>query len=245
MNERYLGKAVLCAAFLLIFGGMPSAAIAQVAISPVRVDLSDDHTKDVIQISSQADKTMSYEVEIVSWSQSEERREIYSPTDDILAVPPLFTLQPGEEQIVRIGMLTDANPSTEQSYRMFITELAGPQEEVAKSTGVNMRLRLGVPVFVAPRALPVATLDHIDSRQMENQLFMQMRNNGNTHVRISEVRFHSPGASEPQGEAAAIYILAGQTAYIPVALPDSRREGKVTLVTDTLGTVEYELSAAN
>jgi fimbrial chaperone protein len=240
-----MGKAVLGTAFLLIFWVLPSAALAQVAISPVRIDLSDEHTKDVIRISSQADKTVSYQVEIVSWSQSDERREIYTPTEDVLAVPPLFTLQPGEEQIVRVGMLTDANPSTEQSYRMFITELAGPQEEVAETTGVNMRLRLGVPVFIAPRALPHATLEHIESRQMENQLFMQMRNSGNTHVRVSEVKYHAPGASEPSVEAAAIYVLAGQSAFVPVVLPDDRLEGKVTLVTDTLGIMEYELSAAN
>ncbi len=245
MNERYLRKAVLCTAFFLILGGQLSTALAQVAISPVRVDLSDDHTKDVIRISSQADSTVSYQVEIVSWSQTEERREIYTPTEEILAVPPLFTLEPGEEQIVRIGMLTDADPSIEQSYRMFITELAAPQEEKAQSAGVNMRLRLGVPVFVAPRALPIATLDHVDSKQMGNQLFMQMHNSGNTHVRISEVRFYAPGASDPQAEPAAIYILAGQTGYVPIELRDSRRVGKVALLTDTLGTVEYELSAAN
>ena len=245
MNERYLWKAVLCTAFLLIFGGTSVTAGAQVAISPVRVDLSDDHTKDVVRITSQTDATVSYQVEIVAWSQNAQRREIYAPTDDVLAVPPLFTLQPGEEQIVRVGMLNDADPSTEQSYRMFITELAGPQEYAAQSTVVNMRLRLGVPVFIAPRALPHSTLDHIDSRQMENQLFMQMHNSGNTHVRISEIKFQAPGATEPEVEAAAIYVLAGQAAYIPVVLPDSRLEGTVTLVTDTLGTVEYELSAAN
>jgi len=245
MNERYLWKAVLGTAFLLILGGHLLTAEAQVAISPVRIDLSDDHNKDVIRISSQSETTVSYQVEIVSWSQSEERREIYSPTEDVLAVPPLFTLPPGEEQIVRVGLLTDADPSTEQSYRMFITELAGPQEEKAETTGVNMRLRLGIPVFVAPRALPNSSLNLVDSRQIENQLFMQMQNSGNTHVRISEVQLHTPGIEGPQIESAAIYILAGQSGYVPVVLPDSRREGKVTLVTDTLGNVEYELSAAN
>lgn len=245
MKERYIGKAVLCTAFLLIFWGPLTTAEAQVAISPIRVDLSDDHTKDVIRISSQASSTMSYQVEIVSWSQSDERREIYEPTDEVLVVPPLFTLQPGEEQIVRVGMLTDADPSVERSYRMFITELAAPQEEKREVTGVNMRLRLGVPVFVAARALPSASLEHIGSKQMENQLFMQMHNSGNTHVRISEVQFHAPGAEEPQIESAAIYILAGQSGYVPIVLPDTRRAGKVTLVTDTLGNVEYELSAAN
>jgi fimbrial chaperone protein len=245
MNERYLRKAVRCTAFLLIFWGTLSTAVAQVAISPVRVDLSDSHTKDVIRISSQADTAISYQIEIVAWSQSEDRREIYSPTEEILAVPPLFTLEPGDEQIVRVGMLTEADPLTERSYRMFITELASPQEEERASSGVNMRLRLGVPVFVTPNSLPHATLDYFNSKQMGDQLFMQFRNDGNTHVRISEIRYLAPDMDEPKIESAAIYILAGQAAYVPVQLSGGERTGKVTLVTDTLGTVEYELPAAN
>jgi hypothetical protein len=50
---------------------------------------------------------------------------------------------------------------------------------------------------------------------------------------------------EPRTESAAIYILSGQTAYVPVELGDGDDKGKVTIVTDTLGSVEYELSAAN
>lgn len=245
MKERYLWKAVLCAAFLLIFQGLPSIAAAQVAISPVRVDLSDDHDKDVIRVSSQAKSTTSYQVEVVAWSQSGGQREVYAPTEDILAVPPLFTLEPGGEQVVRVGMLVDADPANEKAYRMFITELAAPQEEQSEMTGVNMRLRLGIPVFVAPRAIPNATLTHVESAYVEGQLFMHMKNSGNTHVRVSEVRFQTSDMDEPYVESAALYVLAGQSAPVQVGLPEGKRYGKVTLVTDTLGIVEYELAASN
>lgn len=245
MNERYLWKAALCAAFLLIFQGQPSSVSAQVALSPVRVDLSDDHDKGIVRVSSQADSTLSYQVEVVSWSQSGEQREIYAPTEDILAVPPLFTLEPGDEQVVRIGMLIDADPAKERAYRMFITELAAPQEEESETTGVNMRLRLGIPVFVAPRAIPNATLTHVGSEYAEGRLFMHMKNSGNTHVRISEVRFQAPGMAEAQVESAALYLLAGQAAPVQVGLPEGNRFGKVTLVTDTLGVVEYALAATD
>lgn len=245
MKERYSWKAVLCTAFLLISQGQPSTASAQVAISPVRVDLSDDHDKDIIRVSSQADSTLSYQVEVVSWSQSGEQREIYGPTEDILAVPPLFTLEPGDEQIVRVGMLIGADPAQERAYRMFITELAAPQEEKSETTGVNMRLRLGIPVFVAPRAIPNATLTHVNSEYADGQLFMRMKNSGNTHVRISEVRFQAPDMDEPHIESAALYVLAGQAAAVQLGLPEGKRYGKVTLVTDTLGVVEYALAATN
>lgn len=243
MNERYLRKAAFFAAFLLISVGQVNQASAQVAVSPVRIELSNDHSKDVVRVINQVDKTMSYQVEVVAWSQTNERREIYTPTEDIIAVPPLFSIAPGEEQIIRLGMISDADASVERSYRMFITELAPQQEEESRSTGVNMRLQLGIPVFVSPSALPNAALDYFDSRQIENQLFMQMRNSGNTHVKISEIHYLAPGKEEPQAAPAAIYILAGQTGFVPITLPSGKREGTVSLLTDTLGTVEYDLSA--
>ena len=171
-------------------------------------------------------------------------RESYAPTEDILAVPPLFTLKPGAEQIVRIGMMAEPEHETEKAYRMFITELAPPQHEERKTSGVNVRLRLGLPVFVAPQAPQRVSLDHIDSEQADGKFHMQFRNSGNTHVRISEIRYRAPGMQEPQVEAAAIYILAGQTGYVPVSLSDGPGEGTVTLVTDTAGNVEYDLSAS-
>ena len=244
MKERFPGKAVVCTAFLFIFGGLAPQAVAQVSISPVRIDLGEENSKDVIRISSQAAEARSYQVEIVAWSQTAEEREVYSPTEDILAVPPLFTLVPGEEQFVRVGMVTDPDPETERAYRMFITELASPEQAQRESSGVNMRLRLGVPVFVAPRSPAVAALDHVGWHQADGRYFMQMRNTGNTHVRISEVRYRAPGMDEPEVEAAAIYVLAGQSGYVPVPLPDGQREGSVAMVTDTLGITEYDLSAA-
>lgn len=244
MKERFVWKAVHCTAFLLIFGLFSITAEAQISVSPVLVELSDEHTKDVIIVGNQQDMTASYQVEVVAWSQSEQRREIYSPTEDILAVPPLFTVEPGEQQTVRVGMLNDADTSREKSYRIFVTELANPDSE-SPEVGVNMRLRIGIPVFVAPTAVPRAELNFVDANQMNNQLFMLMRNSGNTRVRVSEIQYRAPGADESSIESAAIYILAGQKGFVPVTLPDERRQGSVTLVTDTLGTLEYELSPKN
>lgn len=243
--ERYSGKAAVIAAFLLISGGFVTEAAAQVAVSPLRIDLNDHHNKDEVRITNQESGPRSYEVEIVAWSQTDERREVYSPTEDIIAVPPLFTLAPGEEQVVRVGMLTEADPSIERSYRMFVTELASPQPEEQSTSGIKMRLQFGLPVFVAPAALPSASLDYFDSMRIDDQFFMHLRNHGNTHVKISEVQYLAPGKEEPVTAPAVIYILARQTGYVSVELPGDAVEGKVTLVTDTLGDLEYELSPSS
>ena len=244
MSERYKWKAAPVAAFLFIFGMIVPTTHASMSVSPVRIDLSDEHRKDVVRVSNQDESAKSYEVSVVAWSQTKERREVYAPTEELLAVPPLFTLQPGEEQIVRLGMLQDADAITERTYRMFITELAPPQPEEPAATGITMRVQIGVPVFVAPTALPTATLDYVDSMQVEEQLFMQFRNSGNTHVKVTEVQFLGLGQSDKQVAPTGLYVLAGQTGYLPVALPEGKPVGTVTVVTDTLGSLEYELPVA-
>lgn len=245
MKERYLRKAAALAAFLFILSGPIQQAIASMSVSPVRVDLSDQNDKDVVRVTNPEDIAKSYQVEIVAWSQTEERREIYSPTEDLLAVPPLFTLEPGEEQLVRVGMLEPADTTVERSYRMFITELVPDQETANDTVGINMRLQIGIPVFVAPsQGIPTATLDYIDSKKVGDNLFARFRNYGNSHVKITEVGYTPRGNTGVEMTPAVLYLLAGQSGYLPVAIPEGEPNGTITVATDGLGSLEYELPVA-
>ncbi len=240
MKERNSGKAAKFAAFLITILIVP-IAFATIDVSPVRLDLSDDHDKAVIRIGNQDSAAKSYEVEVVAWSQTDERREVYSPTEDLLAVPPLFTLQPGDEQLVRVGMLKPADAGVERSYRVFITELKPPETQEPTEPTISMRVQIGIPVFVAPTSLPSATLDYIDSTEVDEQLFLRMKNNGNTHIKISETQFTPMGSDSGSSAAVSIYLLAGESGYVPVSISDEQTVGTVTFITDTLGNVEYEL----
>ncbi len=244
MIERITWKAAIAAAFLFLTIGLTLTAVASVAISPVRVDLSDSHDKDVVRITNRETSARSYQVETVAWSQTNERREVYTPTEDILAVPPLFTLNPGEEQIIRVGMLTSADPNIERSYRMFITELENPNQDEPEESGVSMRIQVGVPVFVAPRAMPTTNLTYVETVQVGDQNFVRFRNSGNTHVKVTEVLFTAPGSDDSVVNSAVVYILAGQTGLLPVSLPEDDQVGTVTLMTERLGAMEYELPFA-
>ena len=241
MNERTNRKAATIAAFLLIFSILASVGHASVNIMPLRVDLGDDHDKDVIHFTNQGATTKSYEVEIVAWSQTDERREVYSPTEDILAVPPLFTVAPGEQQIIRVGMLTAADQDTERSYRMFITELAPPATEETGSATIGMRLQLGVPVFVAPIAIPNADLAYVETQKVGEQHFARFRNNGNTHVKVTGIHYTAPGLDEAIVQPSATYFLAGSSGLLPIEAPAGAQEGKITIVTESLGAVDYDL----
>jgi fimbrial chaperone protein len=242
MIERFPGKAAWLAAFPLFFLlGAVTPVAASISVSPVRLDLDASRDKEVIRVSNQEDGQKSYQVEVVAWSQEDGQPEVYAPTEALLVVPPLFTLEPGEDQLVRVGMLEPADEAVEKTYRVFITEIAPPQPEAPEVSGVNMRLQIGVPVFVAPTAPVVPTLDLVDTRNIDGKLFLELRNAGNVHVKVSRVTYAPPGLEDPVVSPAAMYVLAGQTGSLPVPSPGGRAVGKVTIVTDTLGTLEYEL----
>ena len=244
MKERNSGKVAPAAAFLTLFLAVASQTLASVNISPLRVDLSAGHDKDVITITNQNSTAKSYQVEVVAWSQTAQQREVYAPTEDVLAVPPLFTLDPGEEQIIRVGMLTGVDPRVEKTYRLFITELADPNEDLDTETGISMRLQIGVPVFIAPTALPTANLTFIDLKTIDGQQFVGFRNNGNTHVKVTELGYSAPGSDEVTRTPTVMYFLAGNTGYLPLEDSEGIRGGTITVVTDSLGEMEYELPLA-
>jgi P pilus assembly chaperone PapD len=76
MTERYLGKTAVAAVFLFILIVVDTTAFASISVSPVRIDLGESHTKDVVRVSNQEDRQKSYQVEVVAWSQAEGKPEV-------------------------------------------------------------------------------------------------------------------------------------------------------------------------
>lgn len=245
MMERFNRKAVLCTAFLVFFSMYSGPSLAGMGVSPVLVNLSDQITKGAVEVSNQDDISRSYQVEIVAWSQTEEQREEYAPTEDVLVVPPLFTLGPGESQQVRVGMLAPADPDVERAFRMFITELEPPPISGEKKVGLTMRLQMGLPVFIAPAsAKPKVALQYAASFKADSEVFVRFRNDGNVHIKVTEVRFKARGSDEWLKKPSVFYMLPGSTGLLPFALPEGASAGTMVIVTDTRGELTYELAEA-
>jgi len=244
MTERNTGKAALAAAFLFVTCTWATTIQASVSVSPVRLDLDAAHSRDVITIGNGGTEAKSYEAGVSAWSQSADSGDTYTPSDDVLVVPPIFTLQPGEQQTVRVGLMRNPDVDTELAYRVFFTELPPPQPEAPQQSGVTMRLRLGVPLFVAPVKGVSPGLKVTGSERNGDVLFMHFLNTGNVHVKVNEVQYEAPGLAEKTSTAAVFYILPGQTGTLPISLPHGNAVGTVTLITDTAGSLEYDLQAS-
>ena len=60
------------------------------------------------------------------WVQSEDGTDEYESTSDVIAVPPIFSIAPGETQIIRVGLVGGLSPDRELAHRLFLTELPRP-----------------------------------------------------------------------------------------------------------------------
>ena len=238
-SERLSGKAAGFAAFLLFCIGYPVSAFAGVDISPVLVEMSEKQNKQVVRISNSGETAKSFQVDVVAWSQSDEEREIYTPTDELLAVPPLFTLQPGAQQVVRIGLMRDADTDTELAYRVFFTELEPPELDEKTVSSINIRLRFGIPVFVAPLAPAAPQVQLVNMKTIDEHTFMELKNVGNVRVKVNEVHYQAPTSPDKEVSQAVFYLHSGKTGFLPLELPDASVGGTVELITDTAGTLEY------
>jgi hypothetical protein len=71
---------------------------------------------------------------------------------------------------------------------------------------------------------------------------MELRNTGNVHVKINEIRYLAPFASNKQITQTVFYLHPDASGFLPVELPDANAGGTVELVTDTAGVLEHELA---
>jgi fimbrial chaperone protein len=126
---------------------IPPSTILDVA--PTTLDLKSG-AAGLFFITNHGARDVTVQIEAADWRQ-ENGRDATTPSQDLLASPPLAHIAPGARQSVRV-MARPAGDS-EHAYRLLVSEL--PDAE-AGGDGVHVLLQFSVPVFVRhdPRAVP-------------------------------------------------------------------------------------------
>jgi fimbrial chaperone protein len=180
------------------------AAAGSFSISPLRVDLSARMKTAALKVRNEGEHTVVVQSQTMTWSQAG-GEETLEPTSDLLVSPPLFTLQPGAEQVLRVGLRRPADTSRELSYRLVLQEV--PQKAAPDFTGLSMVLRVTLPVFVAPAEIATADLNW-SVRRADGKLNVRAENAGQAHARILNFKLASADGAVEQSVVA--YVLPGQ-----------------------------------
>lgn len=211
MAAMFPWKATCCAALCAVSLLVPTlAAAAEWNVDPVRVELSPDHQTAAIIVRNDSDQPSSMQIQAVAWSQVG-GKDVYAPTRELLVSPPVVTIAPKSDQVIRVALRRQADPVKELTYRINLQEL--PVEPLRQTTGINVALRVGLPVFVqSQKGDAKPEMAWTVSRMAENTLKVAVRNQGSAHVQISDFALYNPGSGQAiTGEAGSRYVLAGQS----------------------------------
>jgi fimbrial chaperone protein len=178
-------------------------------LSPVRVDLRNGETAAALTVRTEGTEPVVVQTSLLAWTQAD-GADIYLPTQDALATPPIATIPPGGEQILRVGLRRGADPALERSYRLFVQEVPPPPQPGFQ--GLRVALRMSVPVFVDPVAKVVRNPEWSATRLPDGRLRVSLANRGNVHLQITDFALRTTPDGPPlAGESQLSYVLAGQS----------------------------------
>ena len=126
-------------------------AAANLQISPVTLTMRAEQTSAGITLQNLGEAPLFGQVRVFVWDQAN-GEEALLPTQELVASPPIVEIAASSRQTIRL-VRTQAGPSAqERTYRVLIDEV-GRDDDPARS-GVDIRLRYSVPVFVLPSGTP-------------------------------------------------------------------------------------------
>jgi len=164
---------------------LPGLALAgSLSIYPIRVTLDPGVKTASVKVVNGAGEKVALQVEAMAWSQDAEGKDRYEATSDLAFQPKILTLDAKESRVVRLGF-HGAWPAREQSYRLYLRELPRAR---ADQPGLQISLRLGVPVFVVPSKKSAKSEARIDSVEMlSGQVVTHVRNVGGAHLVVDKL----------------------------------------------------------
>lgn len=220
----------------LILLAIPCASLAgEYRVSPIKLFFDETTKTGVITLINDGDDPLQLQVKAFEWSQDEEGKDKYHPTDDIIFFPKMMKLEKDEKRILRAG-IKQLPQDREKTYRLFIEELPGPKKE-SEGSRVEISIRFGVPIFVKPpKAEAKGAIKSVSLSQ--GKLVVQVANTGTAHFRIDSIAVTGSGpngAETVSQELQGWYLLAdrSRTYEMPVTQELCRDTSKFHVVVKT------------
>ncbi len=191
--------------------GLLAAGVATaggLSVLPTRLDMAQDRGVQSVLLTNTSAQTVTVETQVLVWPEGAAGQQ----ASDVVVNPAVITLPPNQRMRVRVGLLRAGGGEVERAYRLYFTEL--PALSPLQGAGIGVRLRVGIPVFVAPLKAQPQALQW--SASMGPQGWeLEARNVGNVHARVTSPALVIDG--RPQGlSAPSPYVLAGAGLKLPV-----------------------------
>lgn len=197
LGRALAGLAVFCAACSVAHGGAFS-------VNPVRVTLSAQQPVAALTVRNVGSEPTLVQLQTNLWSQTD-GADVLTPSNEVLATPPIFTLPADGTQIIRVGLRRAPDAKRELTYRLILQEVLPSQ---ATTAGVRVALKISMPVFIASTVATSPSLQWRALRMADGQVRLLARNSGTAHVQLGKIDLALAKGGEALGtQSTAAYIL--------------------------------------
>lgn len=166
---------------------------ANLQISPVTLNLRAAQNAAGINLQNLGDQAIYGQVRVFAWDQRD-GEEVLAPTQELVASPPIVEIAANSRQTIRLVRAQAGPVAQEKTYRVLIDEIS--REGDAGRSGVDIRLRYSVPVFVLPAAAPGKEVLDWQVFRERGEWMLRIKNSGNIHAQIGAMTLTNQAGKE-------------------------------------------------
>lgn len=224
---RYLN--VLSLALVAALSSAPAWS-ADFSVSPTRAELSSKKPVETLTLSSNEDRDIYFEVNLMKWSQDNGGQWTTLPSKDLIATPALVKMPARGKGLLRVGFKPGETaefkaPATEGTYRLIVRETEGPPAAPGVSR-VQVLTEVNLPVFIAP-AQPKLDVAISSAVRSATGVKLAVSNPGNVRLQPQALTVEFLDASgkavlpAATDEGASSYVLAGTSGTWQLKWPNA------------------------
>lgn len=194
---------------------------ANLGITPVAIHMGGAVNRTTVNVVNYGTEAVTMQVETIAWTRVNGVDQD-GETSDIMVNPAVFTVEPGESQIVRVGLRRPSDKPDEVTYRLVLREVPVVRTETA-GTNVRVLMAMRLPIYVAPAKI-IRDEKWTVRADKKGNVIVKLQNSGNVHYKIGgvKVRLHEAKGGEPvastteggvvfPGEARSFTMRSAQT----------------------------------
>ena len=213
-------------AALLATAWAPPTTAAGLRVVPLKLEMTAKLGSATLQLTNLTAQQIAVQLDAKAWTQVNGADQ-YSDTKDLLFAPPIVAIAAGKTKTVRFRLRRGAALDRELAYRIYVQQLAAApgsgSDGSSLAGGVEVRLRLGLPLFVGAVQPVVPALQVAAEHQPDGRSALRLANPGAMHLKITQAQVLDASgkllATAELADSQTNYLLAGSSTLWPLHAP--------------------------
>lgn len=180
-------------------------------VSPTILQFQQDQSHQSIRISNRGKNPVVVQARSFSWEQSGDADTLLA-SPEIVISPPIFTLQPGATQTLRVRLREHEPLRNVRHFRLLVDDIT---PSPAGQVGSRMAIRMSLPVFTDANMQRPGQLRWSVENRGTDSVTLKVTNDGGTYenIRKVELAYADGTLSAASPLASNTYILPGATRH--------------------------------